>query len=154
MKFEYLGNQDILRIPHKTAFLASRNISPEAVIRCYDWATEQQKIDRCIISGFHSKLEKDVLHFLLKCKQSVILVLGRSMYKKLPTDLVDALANGRLLLISITTTVRQSKNTAFIRNQYIANMANEIIFGSLNKESSLYPLYEQAKMNQKDITLL
>ena len=65
----------------RIAFLASRTISSESVLRCYDWATEQNQLGRCVVSGFHSKLEKDVLHFLLKTKTPTILVLGRAPTK-------------------------------------------------------------------------
>ena len=33
----YYGNKELLKL-HKTAFLASRTIPPEMVLRCYDWA--------------------------------------------------------------------------------------------------------------------
>ena len=60
-------------------------------MKCYDWATEQRKSDNCVMSGFHSKIEKDVLHFLLKGKQPLILVLGRSLYKKIPEEFIKPL---------------------------------------------------------------
>jgi len=31
---------------------------------------------RCVISGFHSPIEQDVLHYLLKGKQPVIMALA------------------------------------------------------------------------------
>lgn len=138
----------------KIAFLASRTISPESVLHCYDWATEQKKLGRCVISGFHSKLEKDVLHFLVKSKTPTILVLGRSPYKKLPKELEKAVAAGFLQLISVSNSLRQTTKSALIRNRYIIDIADEIVFGSLNEQSSLYPLYQQAKANNKKITLL
>ncbi len=65
---ETIGNKEILKLP-KTAFLCSRNVSASVVLKCYDWATEQRDAGHCVISGFHSQLEKDVLHFLLKGTQ-------------------------------------------------------------------------------------
>lgn len=56
---EYLGNKELLK-QNKTAFLASSTISPDMVLRCYDWAAG--KHEGCIVSGFSSKLEKDVRH--------------------------------------------------------------------------------------------
>lgn len=38
---EYLGNQDLLKLP-KTAFLASSNIATETVLQVYDWATDMR----------------------------------------------------------------------------------------------------------------
>ena len=77
MDIQYLGNQELLKL-QKTAFLASNTIPIEMVLKCYDWASG--KHEGCVISGFSSKLEKDVLHFLLKSKCPVILVLARKMY--------------------------------------------------------------------------
>lgn len=141
-------------ISRKIAFLASRNISSESVLKCYDWATEQKGLDSCVISGFHSKLEKDVLYFLLKMKVPIILVLGRSPYKKVPQEFVEPLNEGRLFIVSLSKKMRQTRDSAFERNKYIVDMADEIVFGSLNKESSLYPLYEQANAEGKPIKIL
>ena len=83
---EYLGNQELLKL-QKTAFLASSNIVSETVLRVYDWATDMRNRKVCVISGFNSKLEQDVLHFLLKGDQPIILVIARRMYKTIPTHL-------------------------------------------------------------------
>lgn len=77
---EYLGNQELLKLP-KTAFLASSNIATETVLQVYDWATDMRGRGECVVSGFNSRLEQDVLHFLLKGNQPVILVIARRMYK-------------------------------------------------------------------------
>lgn len=140
----YSGNCDFLKLP-KTAFLASRCIAPEAVLRCYDWAIEQRKDGRCVISGFHSALEKDVLQLLLKGVQPVILVLARQLYSthtlpRLYPELHKALAEGRLLMVSVSTTVRASRATTFQRNQYIIKQAEHIVLGSLNPDGGLAKL--------------
>ena len=79
----YLGNKELLNM-QKTAFLASSTIPLDMVLKCYDWATA--KHEGCVISGFSSKMEQDVLHFLLKAKCPVILVLARFMYKVVPQN--------------------------------------------------------------------
>lgn len=86
---EYLGNKDLLRLK-KVAFLASNTISSGTVLKVYDWATDMRNRGECVVSGFCSKLEKDVLHFLLKGSQPIILVLARRMYKVIPADLETA----------------------------------------------------------------
>jgi predicted Rossmann fold nucleotide-binding protein DprA/Smf involved in DNA uptake len=144
----------MLLCTHKTAFLASRTISSESVLKCYDWATEQKELGRCVVSGFHSKLEKDVLHFLLKTQTPIILVLGRAPYKKLPQEFEKAIAGGLLQIISVSNSPRQTKETARLRNEYIISIADEIVFASLNEQSSLYPLYGQVKTLNKPVTLL
>lgn len=137
---DYLGNKDLLKLK-KTAFLASSTIPPEMVLRCYDWAAG--KHEGCVMSGFSSKLEKDVLHFLLKANCPIILVLARQMYKVIPAELKEALEQDQLLIISTTNAVRQSKVTALSRNRYICELADEILFVGVNEESSLNSLKEK-----------
>lgn len=141
---EYLGNKELLNLP-KTAFLASSTIPTDMVLRCYDWATQMGREGRCVISGFSSHLEKQVLHFLIKGKGPIILVLARQMYKQLPEMLQPLLDNGRLLIVSTTTTPRQSRATALVRNRYICEQAEEIFMVGVTETSSLYTLQEEFK---------
>ena len=139
---EYLGNKELLK-QHKTAFLASSTIPPDMVLICYDWAAG--KHEGCVVSGFSSKMEQDVLHFLLKAKCPVILVLARCMYKVIPENLKEAIEEGRLLIISVSNAVRQSKVTAHARNKYICEIADQILFVGVDEKSSLYCLQEEFK---------
>ena len=58
---ETIGNRTLLDAPNKVAFLSSRKIAPDDVLRCYDWAAKVRDSDDCIISGFQSPLEKEKL---------------------------------------------------------------------------------------------
>ena len=137
---EYLGNKELLNLP-KTAFLASSTIPPDMVLKCYDWAAS--KHEGCIVSGFSSKLEKDVLHFLIKAKQPVILVLARQLYKQIPQELQPLLDENRLLIISVSNSVRQSKATALARNRYICELSDHIFMVGVTESSSLYGLKQE-----------
>ncbi|MBQ9204257.1 MAG: hypothetical protein IJ155_08455 [Prevotella sp.] len=154
MKVEYLGNQELLKLK-KTAFLASSTISSETVLQVYDWATEMRNRGECVVSGFSSKLEQDVLHFLLKGSQPIIIVLARKMYKVIPDELKEPLAQNRLLIISVSTAIRQSKVTAMTRNRYVCEMADRILFVGVTEHSSLYPYKNEYrnKLEKKLITL-
>ncbi len=143
-ELEYLGNKKLLKLA-KTAFLASNTISSETVLHCYDWATEMCRQGQCVVSGFSSKLEKDVLHFLLKGNQPIIMVLARQMYKVVPMDLKEALEQNRLLIISTSHAVRQSRATALARNRYVCEMADEIMLVGAAEGNSLFELMEQYK---------
>lgn len=136
---KYLGNRDLLNVS-KTAFLAASIIPPDMVLKCYDWATQMAKDGQCVISGFSSHLEREVLHFLAKGKQPIILVLARQMYKKTPPELQILLDENRLLIISVSNAVRQSKATAHARNKYICEIADKIQFVGVTEKSSLYTL--------------
>ena len=139
---KYLGNRDLLNVS-KTAFLAASIIPPDMVLKCYDWATQMAKDGQCVISGFSSHLEREVLHFLAKGKQPIILVLARQMYKKIPPELQKLLDENRLLIISVSNAVRQSKATAHARNKYICEIADKIQFVGVTEKSSLYTLKDK-----------
>lgn len=115
---DYLGNRDLLNLP-KTAFLASSKIPVDLVLSCYDWASQTAQSEQCVVSGFSSHLEREVLHFLMKGRCPIILVLAREMYKHIPSELQPLLDANRLLIISVSKAVRQSKATAYARNKYI-----------------------------------
>ena len=141
---EYLGNRDLLNLP-KTAFLASSNIPTDMVLRCYDWAQQMGREGRCVVSGFSSHLEKQVLHFLMKGRGPVILVLARQMYRRVPEELQPLLDKGRLLIVSTCTSPRQSRITAQARNRYICEQADAIFVVGATENSSLFPLQEEFK---------
>lgn len=124
-ELEYLGNKDLLK-KKKWGFLASRHVASNEVLLCYDWATERSKSGDCVVSGFSSKMEKDVLHFLLKGKSPIIMVLARRMYAKLPEEWRNVISEGRMLIVSTSQAVRQSRQTALFRNQYVAELCDTL----------------------------
>ena len=139
---ECLGNKELLELP-KTAFLASNTIPTDMVLKCYDWAIQMAKEEQCVVSGFSSHLEKEVLHFLMKGRCPIILVLAREMYKQIPSEFQPLLDANRLLIISVSKAVRQSKATAYARNKYICEIADSILFVGVTESSSLYPLAKE-----------
>ena len=142
MEIHYLGNKDLLKLP-KIAFLAASTIPPNMVLKCYDWAVKMTEEGQCVISGFSSHLEREVLHFLMKGKQPIILVLARQLYHDMPPELQRLLDDNRLLIISVSKAVRQSKVTALARNEYICEVADRVFFVGVTEKSSLYQLYNQ-----------
>ena len=147
MDIEYLGNKELLKL-HKTAFLASSTIPLDMVLKCYDWAAEKHGEVECVISGFSSKLERDVLHFLIKAKCPVIIVLARRMYINIPEELKEPIEQGRLLIISSFNSPRQTRVTANIRNKYVCSISDKVLIVTANSKSSLVPLSEEFKSKQ------
>lgn len=151
---EEIGNKKLLE-SSKAAFLAPSRICTMSVLKCYDWAQTMSRENRCVISGFSSRLEKEMLHFLLKGNSPIVMVLGRKMYTKLPKELMLPLKQGQLLIISVSNEIRQSKQSAYKRNLYIADVADEVVFPCIpSKESSLYPIYEDLKTKNKRIKVV
>lgn len=148
------GNTEILKL-HKTAFLCSRKVPSSIVLKCYDWAIQQREKGNCIISGFHSQLEKDVLHYLLKGKQPIMLALARGLKTKYDPEIELALDEGRLLIISPfgPEVKRVTEKTAEVRNRMMVGMAEKVVVGSVSKEGNLHKLLLALKSELEYITL-
>ncbi len=143
---EYLGNKTLLDLS-KQGFLCSRCTRSSVILPCLDWAVKQSLGTTPIMSTFHSEMEEAVFDILLKGSCPLVLVLGRSLYKTLPEKLHEPLANGRLLITSLSNQPRIDKKSSLLCNQYICRNASSLTFGFLSEKSSLYPLYEEAIKN-------
>lgn len=104
------------------------------------------------VSGFHSKMEREVLDFLLRGKCGIVCVLARSIYKKIPDKLREAYNAGRILFIAPckTSATRTSRQLCQQRNEYVTSISDELVFSSLTHKSSLYLL----SLQNKSISLL
>lgn len=133
-----LGNSDLLKLP-KTAFLCSRQVPADTVLKCYDWAIANRDAGTCIISGFHSIIEKDVLHYLLKGQQPIIVALGRGLKEVMEPELKAPFDQGRILFITpFDSKVRRvTSETALRRNQMMIELADNIVVGYASKGGSL-----------------
>ena len=146
-KFQMIGNAAILDRPDKVAFLSSRRISPADVLKCYEWAEKVRDTEQCVISGFQSPLEKDVLKFLLRGKVPVILVLARSLWKTVPEELREPVGQGRLLIVSPVAAARASTATASARNRWILANCTSLVLGSLDPNGNLAKLVSTFSSN-------
>lgn len=140
---DFTGNKELLELS-KTAFLCSRKIPASVVLKCYDWAIAQREACNCVISGFHSQLEKDVLHYLLKGKQPIIVAMARGLKQKLEPELQQGLDAGRLLIISPfdETVKRVTEKTAAIRNRMMIELADDVVVGFASEGGNLKKLLQ------------
>ena len=152
MIVDSIGNKDILKCS-KTAFLCSRSIPASVVLKCYDWAIAQRDAENCIISGFHSQLEKDVFHYLLKGNQPIIIALARGLKEKNEPELVKSVEEGRILIISPfdKSVKRVTEQTAEIRNKMMIELADKITVGYASEGGKLELLL---KTTEKEIIRL
>ena len=143
---QMLGNAALMERP-KVAFLSSRKVAPAAVMRCYDWATGMRgggSAGRlalpCVVGGFQSALERDVLKLLLPDGgPPIVMVLARGMWRSVPVEYREAINAGRMLVVSPFSqgVVRVSKETAEKRNSWILDRCDEAVFASLDPNGSL-----------------
>ncbi len=138
------GNTELLKL-HKTAFLCSQKVPASAVLKCYDWAIEQRESGNCVISGFHSQIEKDVFHYLLKGQQPIIIVLARSLKEKIEPELQKPLEEGRLLIITpFGRNIKQaSRQRAARRNKMMIELSDSITIGFASAGGQIEYLLKQ-----------
>lgn len=148
---EYRGNKELLSLP-KVGFLAASRVSSDEVMRCFDWAVQQSMEQHCVVSGFSSQMERDVLHFLLKGSCPIIVVLARMMYKVLSNEWQAAFDQGRMLIISTNNAPRQSRQTAQQRNQYVAELADTLYLAGATDTSSISYLQQSFSYKSKIIS--
>jgi predicted Rossmann fold nucleotide-binding protein DprA/Smf involved in DNA uptake len=152
---EHIGNKELLKL-YKTAFLCSRKVSASAVLKCYDWAIEQREKGNCVISGFHSQIEKDVLYYLLKGKQPIIVVLARGLKEKLEPEFREPVEKGRLLFVTPfeKEIKRVTEQTAAIRNKMMIEIADQVAVGFASEEGCLNKLLKTVTISKKTIYLI
>lgn len=142
----HLGNAGLLALPERVAFLSSRRIAPADVLRCCDWAAGMRGEGVCVLGGFQSPLERDVLRFLLRGCVPVVMALARSLWKVVPEDLRGPLDDGRLLVVApleASAGRRASEASAFARNRWILEHCTRLVVGALDPAGSLARLLGQ-----------
>jgi len=140
----YLGNKEILN-NYKIGFLCSRKVPANIILKTYDWAIEQREKGVCVVSGFHSKIEKDVFDILAKGTQPIILVLARGMLKRFDKKILQMIDENRLLIISpFDIEFKQSTiKTAIKRNEFISEISDKIFIPFVNDKSTLKYIFER-----------
>ncbi len=135
---EYFGNKEILKL-HKTAFFCSRKCPADIILKSLDWAKNMKDKGKCVISGSHSTIEKDVFDILLKGTQPMIMVLARGMKKQWSGDEKKAVEKGRLLVMSPfkKKIIYITQKTANKRNRIIADIADEIFLAYAMPDGNL-----------------
>ncbi len=143
---QYLGNQELLN-QYKIGFLCSRKVPANIILKTYDWAIEQRDNGICVVSGFHSKIEKDVFDILKKGNQPIFLVLARGLLKRWDKEIIKLVDEERLLIISpFDEKIRRPTiSTALKRNEVIAELSDKLFLayyadkGNLVRIAAKYP---------------
>lgn len=132
---------------YKIAFLCSRKCPAEVVLKSLDWAKNKKDNIDCVISSFHSKIEKEVFDILLKGDQPLILFLARGMKKRWSTAIKNAVNEQRLLIISpFNKKVRRiTQETANKRNKIMIDIADEVFIAYARKNGNLEKILKTKK---------
>ena len=140
-----LGNYDLIKIP-KTAFFCSNRCPGDAILAVMDKAREWRENGRCVISGFHSPIEKECLKILLRGKQPIIICPARGLDGiRIPREWRNGIEAGRVLLLSPFDPSKR-RLTAVLserRNLIVAASADEVYFAHITPNGKASQLAEQ-----------
>ncbi|SPD76310.1 conserved hypothetical protein [uncultured Desulfobacterium sp.] len=128
-----IGRLELLNLP-KTALFCSNRCPGDAILAAYDQAQKWRDKGRCVISGFHSAMEKECLQILLRGPQSIIICPGRSIESmRLPREWRLGIEDGRILLLSPFESSHRRATVALAehRNRLVAALADEIYFAHI-----------------------
>ena len=142
-----IGSHAPLRGPI-TAFLCSKEAPGATILKAFDQAAAWRDAGCCVISGFHSPLEKECLAILLRGRQPVALSPARGIGSmRLPAEQRRAVEDGRLTIISPFTPQdrRASADLGRRRNLFILALADEIVFGFIAPGGSLARLRDEIR---------
>jgi len=122
-----LGNLDLLAVPN-TGLFCSVRYPGHVILTAYDQAAKWRDAGRCVISGFHSPVEKECLRILLRGSQPIIICPAHAIEAmRIPTELRTAFDAGRVLYLSpfAKQPRRVTKESALRRNETVAALADE-----------------------------
>ena len=139
----------------KTAFVSSRRYPARAVLPVFDWARQARENGECVVSGFHSRLERETLDILLRGEQPIVIVAARGIYSRLPPHYRREIDRRRLLaLFPFPAKIRRStRQTAARRNRFMLAAAARIVAGFVDPQGDLATAIADFS-RQKPLTIL
>lgn len=137
----------------KTAYLCSGKYASRSVLASREWAGGAAQRGECIISGFQSELERNVLEILLRTKAPIIMVLARCIYPNCPNAFKEAVEEGRMLICSQFEDDNSAVTfeRAYKRNKLVIEYADKIVIGHVSKGGMIDSLL---KRTDKPYTIL
>lgn len=142
-----LGNLDLLALP-KTALFCSARCPGNVILTAYDQAAKWRDAGRCVISGFHSPVEKECLQILLRGSQPIIICPARSLPASVPSDWKKPLTDGRLLILSCMNESERRVTAEFAarRNEFVAALADEVWFAHITPGGQMERLAKRSSI--------
>jgi hypothetical protein len=120
----FLGEKAVLGRP-KLALFCSVKCPGKLISDAYDLCQRLREAGITVVGGFHSPMERECMRILLKSPRPVVWCLARGLVKRSPGELKQAVAEGRLLILSpfADKVRRQTADTSAKRNRVVADLA-------------------------------
>ncbi len=120
---------DKLLTSHKIGLLCSIKCPGDIILKTLDLMQELRNMEVCVVSGFHSPLEQECLKILLRGTCAVVVCYARSLPKRVPSEYVKPIDNGRALLLSIFNGAQShmTRKTSSLRNRLVAALGDAVL---------------------------
>jgi predicted Rossmann fold nucleotide-binding protein DprA/Smf involved in DNA uptake len=130
---------------HLVALFCSQKTPGAAILKALDQAAAWREEGRCVISGFHSPLERECLVTLLRGRQPVVMAMARVMDElRLGKAERQAYDDGRLTVLApMTGGKRTTMKSSQERNRLVAALASEAVLAYIRPGGSLAGLTEE-----------
>lgn len=127
-----IGDISLIEREHKTAFLSSRNMSDACRPAIKAWlGTLKPDVD-CVMIGNIQKIEKEILDALVGLNIPTVLVLDRPFPEMWPLNLVQAIGDQRLLVVTTSDFLLpwvDKFGMADARNRYMIANSETVVLG-------------------------
>ena len=118
------------------ALFCSNKCPGEIILKAHDLAQKFRESAIPTISGYHSPVEKECLRVLLRGSQPILFCRARSIENmRMESAWKDALAEERLLILSIFENKRSTAALASQRNAFVAALADKICIAHAAEDS-------------------
>lgn len=124
----------------KSLFLCSKRAPYSLYNKVFDWVDSLSSND-CVICFNSSELEDEVMRALLVNQVPTILVVMNRFTDKYNVQIEKALEEQRMLILVLQRDEPYGAGqTPRLRNQYMMQMAENIVCGYIDKNGSIFPL--------------
>ena len=134
-----IGNEQLLE-REKTLFLCSKHTSYNIYPIIFDWVENLYETD-CVMCFKTTEMEFEVMTSLLVHKVPTILVVMKRFTDVYNLQIEMALKEGRMLILVLERDELHGAGlTSRLRNEFVVNMADNIICGYVNPNGSVFSL--------------
>lgn len=134
-----IGNEQLLE-REKTLFLCSKHTSYNIYPIIFDWVENLYETD-CVMCFKTTEMEFEVMTSLLVHKVPTILVVMKRFTDVYNLQIEMALKEGRMLILVLERDEpRGAGQTPRLRNEFVVNMADNIVCGHVDPNGSIFSL--------------
>lgn len=150
----YLVGDPALLQCSATAWFTSERLPAELIIPTLELARQFRDEGVAVISGFHSRVERECLDLLLRGDQPVLVCLARGMsVVRLPKEWRLPVESGRMVVVTAhpPRVRRPSVKSAEVRNRLAAGLAERVFIAGATPGGRLHALAREVAARRQPL---